>query len=200
MAGGELLDPDRRHRSDLVRRQHRAGRGGVAVQQRVARSSLALCAGAGGRRRIGRFVQGLARSLSQWFVPRLVLSLVLWLVEPLMDQRADPSGPPVHRTGRSKRQHGGVTGSQPGLDAGGQSDRFTAPGDQRDLLTGQGSATQLDHHVSVADLRRPASWTELPGPVPPDRSRAVPGNPVADESVTPVRPVTRVSASSVVVG
>ena len=38
--GGELLDPDRRHRSDLVCRQRGPGRGGVAVQQRVARSSL----------------------------------------------------------------------------------------------------------------------------------------------------------------
>jgi len=34
-AGGELLDPDRRHRSDLVCRQRGPGRCGVAVQQRV---------------------------------------------------------------------------------------------------------------------------------------------------------------------
>ena len=41
-----------------------------------------------------------------------------------------------------------------GSTAGGQRDRLAAPGDQHDLLAGQGSATQFDHHASVADHRR----------------------------------------------
>jgi len=40
------------------------------------------------------------------------------------------------------------------MPARGQSHRFMAAGDQPDLLTGQGAAAQLDHHVSVADHQR----------------------------------------------